>query len=198
MRSIHRTAIAILAASFLAGDAPAAGPAGPGEAPLMAEVPEACAYLTSALASGWLRAEVIASPANEHFPTFSSQCGWSGKGVRDRQAGFVFKFMPWEMFDVAGLAPEQLSFNATFASGQLPLVETRKEPGAAAFVFEQPKVTVLMVVTGFRGPKDGAGRPQAFLATYRLSDPDTAHAVRLEKLLAEARKHLEEWRTRAG
>lgn len=35
-----------------------------------------------------------------------------------------------------------------------------------------------------------------FLATYRLSDPETAHAVRLETLLAEARKHLEEWRTR--
>lgn len=39
MRPISRIATAILAATFLAGDAPAAEPVGPSDAPLLAEVP---------------------------------------------------------------------------------------------------------------------------------------------------------------
>ncbi len=162
--------------------------------PLMAEVPNACGYLTERLAGEWLRAPVRASAANEHIASFSSQCAWSGRGVRNRQTGFVFKYMVWEMFDVEGLPPEQLTFNVTFAAGNLPLVQTLPEPGKGAFVFHRRDATVLLVLTGLRGPPDGANRPQAFVATYRLTDPETAHDVRLAKLLEQARRHVGEWR----
>ena len=164
--------------------------------PLMADVPNACAYLSERLASEWLRAPVTASAANEHIPTFSSQCAWSGRGVRNRHAGFVFKYMVWEMFDVEGLPPEQIKFNVSFAVGNLPLVQTLPEPGKGAFVFHSRDATVLLVVTGFRGPPDGAKRPQAFVATYRLSDPQTAHDLRLAKLMEQAQRHVREWRGR--
>ena len=75
----------------------------------------------------------------------------------------------------------------------LPLVKTLETPGKKAFVFEQRDTTVLMMVTGFQGPLDGAKQPTAFIATYSLSDPETNHPSRLAKLIEQAEKHMTEW-----
>lgn len=164
--------------------------------PMMAEIPHACGYLTETLAAGLLRAKVRAGPANEHIPEFWSQCVYHGQGVRGRQVSFVFKFMTWDLFDVAALDPQQLKFNATFVVGNIPPVEKRSDLGKVAFVYEKQARTILLVVTGFQGPPDGAGRPTEFVATYELADPDTAHDVRLANLLKEARRHLKEWQAK--
>lgn len=164
--------------------------------PMMAEIPDACGYLTATLASGLVRAKVRPGPANEHIPNFWSQCVYLGQGVRGRQVSFVFKFMTWDLFDVASLDPEQLEFNAGFVVGNLKPREKRNDLGKVAFVYEKQARTILLVVTGFQGPPDGAKRPTELVATYELADPETAHDVRLAKLLTEARRHLNEWRTR--
>jgi hypothetical protein len=164
--------------------------------PVFPEIPNACGYLSAELAANLVRARVRPGPANEHIPTFWSQCVYTGQGVIRRQVGFVFKFMLWDLFDVAGLAPEQLNFNATFVVGNIPPLEKRTDLGKVAFVYEKQGRTTLLVVTGFQGPPDGAKRPTEFVATYYLSDPDTPHDVRLAKLVEQARKHMEEWRAR--
>lgn len=165
----------------------------PIDEPHRAELPDACGYLNEALAHDLLRAEVRPGPANEHIPTFWSQCVYSGRGVVGREVGFVFKFMLHELSDVATLSPEQLDFNASFAVGALPVLERRTDLGKVSFVFEDRSRTTLMMVTGIQGPPDGAQRPTEFIATYHLADPDTPHADRLEALLGQARQHLQEW-----
>jgi hypothetical protein len=117
-------------------------------------------------------------------------------GVKSRRVGFVFKFMLWEMFDVASLDPKQLEFNVTFAVGGIPPRERRTDVGTMAFGFEKREETILLVITGFQGPSDGAGRPTALIATYSLSDPETAHDLRLAKLVDEARRELKSWHAR--
>lgn len=165
--------------------------------PRFAELPDACGYLTEQLASGWLRAKVRPGPANEHIPTFWSQCVYSGQGVRGRQVGFVFKFMLFELFDVEKLDTDQLRFNATFVAGGTPPLEMLDAPGKIAFTFEKKDQSILLMVTGIQGPPDGAGTATEFVAMYHLSDPDTPHAERIERLIGEARRHIEEWRARA-
>lgn len=164
--------------------------------PRFEEIPEACGYLTEELAQGLLRAKVRAGQANEHIPTFWSQCAYSGQGVVGRQVSFVFKFMLWTMFDVESLDPEQLSFNVTFAMSGVPPLEKLTDLGKVAFTYEKKDRSMLLVVTGFQGPPDGAGRPTEFIATYQLSDPDTPHEERLERLLDQARRHMAEWQSR--
>jgi hypothetical protein len=61
------------------------------------------------------------------------------------------------------------------------------------FTFDTGDQSMLIMVTGIRGPADGAGRPSEFVGSYRLAHPDMSHEQRLEFLLAEARKHLAEW-----
>lgn len=161
--------------------------------PYFAGLPEACSYLTEALAAGMLRAPAQASPANEHIPTFWSQCIYSGRGVVGRQVNFTFKFMLHELTDVRKLAPVQLDFNVTFAVGNIPPSDKLTDLGKVSFVFEKAGLTILMMVTGIQGPADGAGRPTEFIATYQLSDPDMPHAERLAQLLPHARRHLQEW-----
>lgn len=186
---------ALFGAVPLAGAAAAAKKA-PITEPLMAEIPKASGYLTEMLAAGLLRAKVRPGAENEHIPTFWSQCVYYGQGVRNRKVAFVFKFMLWELFDIASLDPQQLDFNATFVVGNIPPLENRTDLGKVAFVYEKQHRTILLVVTGFQGPPDGAKRPTEFVATYELTDPETAHQVRLDKLLAEARRHLKEWHAR--
>lgn len=164
--------------------------------PRFAEVPKAEAHLTEQLASGLLRAKVRPGPANEHIPTFWSQCLYSGVGVRSREVHFVFKFMVWEQFDVAGLDPQQLLFNVTFAMSNTPPVDRLDDLGKATFVYEKQHASMLLMITGIQGPPDGAGRPTELIATYRLSDPETPHKERVEKLVTEARRNLAEWLAR--
>jgi hypothetical protein len=168
--------------------------------PMFAEIPEACGYLTEELAEGLLRAEVGAGAANEHLPKIWSQCTYSGKGVVGRQVSFVFKFMLWTLFDVESLDPELLKFNVTFVMGGVPPSEKLTDLGKVAFTYEK-KIqhrTMLLVVTGFQGPPDGIGRPSEFIASYQLADPETPHEERLEKLLAQARRHMAEWQSQAN
>ena len=177
-----------------ANPAPAAGSATGIDEPLFTEIPNACGYLTEPLAKNLLRVgQVRAGPANEHIPNFWSQCAYSGQGVSGRNVRFVFKFMLYELYDVANLDPMQLDFNATFTGGGDPPVDKLTDLGKVSFVFEKGDVTTLMVVTGIQGPPDGANRPTEFVATYYLVDPDTPHAVRLEKLRAKAEEHLRDW-----
>jgi hypothetical protein len=184
---IFRTALAICALSAFAAGARAAGE------PSFEDVPNACGLLTEPLAMGWLRSPVNASAANEHIPTFSSQCIYAGRGVASREVRFVFKFMLDEMFDIDALIPEQLTFNATFASGGLPPSATLTDLGRVSFAYERDPITLLLVVTGIRGPDDGAGRPTVFVASYQLSDPPTPHSRRLDTLIDVARQHLAMW-----
>lgn len=156
-------------------------------------VPEACGYLSEDLAANWLRAKVSPGGENEHIPTFWSQCVYYGQGVRSRQTGFVFKFMLFELFDVKSLDDEQLKFNATFASGGTPPLDLLRDLGTISFTYEKGDRSMLIVVTGIQGPPDGVGRRQEFIASYHLSDPETPHKERLERLVVEARKNLAEW-----
>lgn len=188
---------AILTAAGLRG-AVSGAQTTPIDEPTFAEIPKASGYLTEGLAAGWLRAEVQASSANEHIPAFWSQCVYSGKGVKDRQTGFVFKFMVWDLFDVKKLDPMQLDFHAGFASGGEPPLEKLKDLGKISFVLEKRNRTTLLVITGIQGPPDGARRPTELVASYYLSDPETSHEVRLEKLVAEARRELNEWLALGG
>jgi len=187
--------IAVLGLS-LGGVSPSTAEAAPRaiDEPRFDELPVACSYLTEELAKGLLRAErVKASAANEHISILRSNCEYSGKGVKGRKVGFTFRFMVYDMFDVDALDPMQLEFNAMFAAGGIPMVEKLDDLGKVSFVFEQRDRTVLMVVTGIQGPLDGAQRPSEFVANYYLNDPDNTQAVRLDKLLAHARRHLDEW-----
>lgn len=172
-------------------------PANAIDEPLFEEIPNACGYLTEPAAKNLLRVDrVRPSAANEHIPTFWSQCIYSGQGVSGRSVSYVFKFMLYELYDVAKLDPMQLDFNATFTGGGEPFVEKLTNLGKVSFVFLKKDRTTLMVVTGIQGPPDGAGRPTEMVANYALADPDTPHPQRLDKLRAKAIEHLAEWHAR--
>lgn len=160
------------------------------------ELPPSCRYLTASLAESVLQATVRPSPANEHIPTFLSQCAYSGQGVVRREIQYTFKFHLFELFDTASLDSEQLLFNATIASGGSTPLAMLDSPGKITFTFDNGDQSMLMVVTGILGPEDGAGRPSEFVASYRLAHPEVSHDERLELLLAEARRHLAEWSAR--
>lgn len=160
------------------------------------ELPDACGapYLTETVAMGMLNArQISSSAANEHIPTFWSQCIRSGRDVVGRQVGYVFKYMLSDMFDVDRVERRQLEFNATFAAGGARLTEVREELGDLAFVFDNNDRSTLMVITGFKGPNDGAGRSQEFVATYYLEYPELTHDQRTGVLMDEAQRHLQQW-----
>ena len=177
----------------------AAYPRTPESEPQLLEIPEAGGYLTEELALELLRADrVKANGGNEHIPTFWSQCIYSAVGKPGYRVGFTFKFMVWDLFDLANLSSEQLEFNIHFTSGGLPVVgAVRNPPGKAVFIFQKEELTVLMMVSAIRGPEDGAGRHSELVATYQLEDPTISHQQRVDKLLIHARQHYEEWIGRA-
>ncbi|MGI9328993.1 MAG: hypothetical protein ACR2PZ_27495 [Pseudomonadales bacterium] len=157
-------------------------------------IPETCSYLTEDLGLALMSvAKSKISHANFHMPNFWSQCIHSGHGVVRRKVSFIFKFMVWDMFDVDNLAREQLEFNAHFASGALPLVARLDSPGKATMVFEKEDHSVVMLLTGIRGPHDGAGRDSMLVATYSLTNSALDHAQRTARLLDLATQHYAEW-----
>ncbi|MCB1122354.1 MAG: hypothetical protein KJT03_12450 [Verrucomicrobiae bacterium] len=176
-----------------------ADPRTPESEPQIMEIPDASSYLTEEVALNMLRAEKVkASASNEHIPNFWSQCIYSGSGEHGSKVGFTFKFMVWDLFDLANLSSEQLGFNIHFTSGGLPVVgAVRNPPGKATFIFQKEDLTVLMMVAKIRGPKDGAGRHTELVATYQLTDPTLPHQERVDMLLAHARRHYEEWSSQA-
>jgi hypothetical protein len=181
----------ILAVLLVLVPLPSAAQTRPNE-PAMAEIPDACSYLQESTARSLLRVErVRPGPANEHIPTFWSQCTYSGEGRRE--VGFVFKFMAWDLFDTGSLDPVALNFNAQFAAGGVPPSATKDDLGKVSFTFEDRDRSSVMMVTGIQGPADGAGRPSALVATYYLADPDRPHQEKLLELLDVARRHVAEW-----
>lgn len=168
--------------------------------PAFYEVPVACdtPFFPAGVAAGLLAAPAKPSAANEHVPVLSSQCYYSGRGVSGRQTGMVFKFMLSDMFNVDKVPMVQLRFNATFANGGAELKEVRKDVGDMAFVFEKGERTTLMVITGFAGRDDFAGRPTELIATYYLDRPTISAAARLDMLLPLAHEHLLELARRAS
>ena len=174
----------------------AAGGAGDGD-PYFPETPNACSdpYLTERTAAGLLNAPGARKhAASEHIPTFWSQCLYGATGGGRGSVGYVFKFMLSDMYDVDKVDRQQIIFNATFGQGNAPLKEVREDLGDLAFVFEEGNRTTLFVITGIRGPKDGAGRSTEFTANYYIEHPELGHEDRLGKLLDQARLHLEHWR----
>ncbi len=173
----------------------AADPRTPESEPQILEIPEAGGYLTEELAREMLGADrVKPNGGNEHIPSFWSQCIYTAVGKSGYRVGFTFKFMVWDLFDLANLSSEQLGFNIHFTSGGLPVVgAVRNPPGKATFIFQKEELTVLMMVSAIRGPEDGAGRHSELVATYQLEDPTITHQQRVDKLLSHARRHYEEW-----
>jgi len=157
------------------------------------EVPNACnaPWLPTDTAAGLLAAEARPSAANEHIPILTSQCLYSGRGTSARGTGMVFKFMLSDMFNVDKLEPLQLRFNASFATGGGDLKEVLEDLGDTAFVFDEDGRTTLLVITGFAGRDDFAGRPTELMADYYLDRPEMSHDARLSMLVALARDHLQ-------
>ena len=163
---------------------------------LFPETPNACSapYLTADKARGLLGDQrVKPSAANEHVPQLQSQCIYSAKQGPARQVGYVYKFMLSDMFNVDKLAPQQVQFNATFATGGAELKETRNELGDRAFVFLKGDRTTLLVITGIRGPQDFAGRDREFIANYYLDHPGLTHEQRAGMLIDVAEQDLRGW-----
>jgi len=160
------------------------------------ETPDACSdpYLTERTAEGLLNApSVRRHAASEHIPTFWSQCLYGATGGGRGSVGYVFKFMLSDMFDVDKVDRRQIIFNATFAQGNAPLNEVREDLGDLAFVFEEGNRTTLFVITGIKGPKDGANRSTEFTANYYIEHPEIGHEDRRDKLVEQAKRHLREW-----
>jgi hypothetical protein len=184
-----RSVVLVALLAWLTPGAVIAQPSPTIDEPYFAEVPNACSYLTQPLATELLETEARAHVASFHVPAWS-QCLFTGQGS---QVTFSFKFMVWDLFDVATLDRMSIDFNAQFTAGGVPPSETMDDLGKISFVFEDRALTRLVMVTGIQGAPDGAGRPSEFVATYDLTDPDRPHAVKLEELLSLARRHLDEW-----
>lgn len=138
--------------------------------------------------------KVRASGGNEHIPTFWSQCIYNAVGKPKRRVAFTFKFMVWDLFDVANLPPQQIEFNLRFASGGIPVVgKVENPPGKATYILQRKDLSALIMISAIRGPQDGAGRETELVATYQLEDSTISHEERADKLLAHARRHFEEW-----
>ncbi len=162
------------------------------------ELPNACAspYLTEAKAARLLGADrVKPSAANEHIPTFASQCIYSARSGPARQVGFNYKFMLSEMFDVDTVEMQQLQFNATFASGGTALKETLPDIGDLAFIFDERDRSSLLVITGIKGPRSFPDRPTEFIANYYIKHPELTPEQRQALLIEEALRDLQEWRS---
>jgi len=135
-------------------------------------------------------------PRIEHIPSLQSHCVFGYGPGSDRTLGFLFKFMPLEMFDVDKLDPMQLTFNATFVSGGVAPSQTLNDLGRKAFVYADGKRTSLSVITGLSGPPDFAGRARTFLALYYLEDGEETHPERLALIRRIAERHVADWQSR--
>lgn len=166
--------------------------------PVFEEVPDACG-LTVEPGEGGLYSLGQPShddPRVEHIPMLQSHCIFKTGGGSPRYAGFLFKFMLYELFDVANLDPVRLNFNATFTSGGVAPKDTLPDLGKTSFVYESSDRTTLTVITGIQGPPDFAGRPREFIASYYIDDPDTTHAEKIDDLIEIAERHLRAWHSR--
>jgi hypothetical protein len=164
--------------------------------PYFPEVPNACAdpYLTERRAAGLLNASGARQRAGtEHIPTFWSQCLYGASDGTPGRVGYVFKFMLSDLYDVDKVDREQITFNATFGQGNAPLREVREDLGDLAFVFEEGNRTTLFMISGIKGPKDGAGRSTELVANYYLEHKNLDHEERLARLVEQAKLHLREW-----
>ncbi|MEJ2604343.1 MAG: hypothetical protein P8172_13830, partial [Gammaproteobacteria bacterium] len=156
----------------------------------------ACAdpYLTERRAAGLLNASGARQRAGtEHIPTFWSQCLYGASDGTPGRVGYVFKFMLSDLYDVDKVDREQITFNATFGQGNAPLREVREDLGDLAFVFEEGNRTTLFMISGIKGPKDGAGRSTELVANYFLEHKNLDHEERLARLVEQAKLHLREW-----
>jgi hypothetical protein len=173
---------------------PDASPSTDIDEPYLPEIPGACSYLTEALAAELLLVESVRrTGSNEHIPNLMSQCNYSGQAAANRNVTLLFKYMPYEMFDVETLHPAQLAFNAAASAGGQSPSEAINGLGKTAFVFEMPGRTGLMIITGIQGPMDGAGRASELIASYVLADSVTPHEERLAKLRDLGEKHVRDW-----
>ncbi|HZX22670.1 MAG TPA: hypothetical protein VFF18_03975 [Woeseiaceae bacterium] len=173
-----------------------AGDAGGDSDPYFAETPNACSdpYLTERTAEGLLNAPSVRKhAASEHLPTIWSQCLYGATGGGRGSVGYAFKFMLSDMYDVDKVERRQIVFNATFGQGNAPLKEVREDLGDLAFVFEEGNRTTLFVITGIKGPRDGANRSTEFTANYYIEHPGIGHEDRLAALVEQAKRHLREW-----
>ncbi|MCW8869281.1 MAG: hypothetical protein OQK49_01145 [Proteobacteria bacterium] len=167
----------------------------PGNKKRIDTIPNACKepHLSEVKAKNILNTEVKKHVASEHIPTLWSQCIYNRKSGQHREISFVYKFMLSDMFDVNRVEPQQLHFNATFASGNAPLTKVLEDLGDKAFVFNTEKRTTLLVITGIGGPKDGANRDQEFIANYYLDDKTMPQEERETLLIQLAREDLQHW-----
>lgn len=158
-------------------------------------LPDACnvPHLSTKKAMRLLNSEVRKHVASEHIPTLWSQCIYKRTSGKHREMSVVYKFMLSDMFDVNRVEPQQLMFNATFASGNAPLTRVLEDLGDKAFVFNTDKRTTLLVITGIGGPKDGANRDTEVIANYYLDDKTMPKNEREDLLINLAREDLKHW-----
>lgn len=154
--------------------------------PRIEQIPRACEQLTEEVARAALGGDVQPLHSNEHIPHFYSQCEYKAVGQGRKALRFVFKFMVKEMFDVERLAPEQIDFNAGFAEGGLSFSEKLQYPGEITYIFHDRDLTSVLVLTGVDGPRDGAGEPSTFIASFRLIDGDRTPDQRRDLLMKYA------------
>jgi hypothetical protein len=162
------------------------------------EVPHACSapYLTEQRAQNVLgELRVQSNAANEHVPQLQSQCIRSTRPAPARQVAYLYKFMLSDQFDVRRIDPMQVQFNASFAAGGTPPQQVREDIGDRAFVFEKGNRSTLLVITGIKGPEDGADRGREFIATYSLDHRQRSHEERTATLIELALEDQAHWAT---
>lgn len=163
--------------------------------PYIAEIPNSCMDLTEIKAGQLLQANgVQQSASSEHVANLSSTCIYSSTAAPSRTVNYLYKFMPYAMFDQNTLGKEQLVFNATIigGGGQRPY-KVIEDLGKFTFLFENAARTTMLVVTGMQGPVGGGNEPREMIAAYYIEDPTRSHAVRLQLLDDIARQHFAEW-----
>jgi|GEM_PF-2154388 len=167
----------------------------PGNKKRIVKLPHACKapHLSETKAERILATAVKKHVASEHIPTHWSQCIYNRKTGQAGGMGYVYKFMLSDMFDVNRVEPQQLKFNATFASSNAPLTRIIDDLGDKAFIFNTDKRTTLLVITGIGGPKDGANRDREFIANYYLDDKTMSQAERANILIRLAEEDLQTW-----
>lgn len=171
------------------------GPAPGVNEPYIAEIPNSCMDLTEIKAARLLQANgVQQSAGSEHVANLSSTCIYSSTAAPSRTVNYLYKFMPYAMFDQNTLGKEQLVFNATMVGGggQRPY-KVIEDLGKFTFLFENNDRTSMLVVTGMQGPVGGGSEPRELIAAYYIEDPTRSHAVRLQLLDDIARQHFAGW-----
>jgi hypothetical protein len=170
------------------------GPASGIELPYIAEIPNSCHDLTDTKAASMLQVESVqGSTSNEHVANLSSTCSFTSTQAPFRTVLYLYKFMPYDMFDSNTLSKQQMVFNATMIGGGHRPYKVIEDLGKFTFLFDSGARTTVMVVTGIQGPMGGGIQAREFLATYYLEDPNRSHEDRLQSLMQVARASLPGW-----